>query len=1000
MNLGQLLTQSGLSWRWHGAAPADWDTLAIGAVTADSRAVRPHALFIAFDGLTVRGLDFAEAAVAAGAVAIVADRAPPALSVPVLLVDDARAAIGPLASAMHGHPSRDLAVLAITGTNGKTTTAIMTAGLLAAAGHRAAALGTLGLWTPEGTEPGGLTTPDAVELQARLAALRDAGFSHVCLEASSHALDQRRLDGTRIVAAAWTNLSRDHLDYHGDEASYAAAKCRLFKDLLVPGGPAFVNGDDHHCLPMQTAGLATSWTLTDAPGATARATDLQIGRRGVALTLRTPDRPPLALRAPLPGRHNAANLVTAVLLCRAMGVSDEVIAAAARDLKPPRGRLEPVDNASGALVLVDYAHTPDALAHALRTGRELVDRGGRLLVVFGCGGDRDRGKRAEMGAVAGQLADLSIVTSDNPRTESPLAIIAAIAAGLRQSAAQELAVSAPWSSAHEGGAVWLQVPERRAAIALAVARLAPGDVLLIAGKGHETTQTIGRQARPFDDVAEAAAALAMRASDTASANQAPAATGAAIGFEFDGPGAALACGGALVVAAGVGSRLCTDSRAVDGQAIFVALVGERFDANDFLPAVVEAGAAGIICSRGRAASVAAAAAERGTWLVEVDDTLIALGDLCRAHRRHFVGPVIGVTGSNGKTTTKELLALALADAGPVLATHANHNNRIGVPLTLARIRPEHRLAIVEMGTSEPGEIAELARIAEPQIGLITSIAEAHLTGLGSVAAVAAEKAALLAALPADGVAIVPADEPLLASHTDKLSCRVIRFGPHAGADVHLQGPVTLTPSGQSFTANVCGQLAHVELPALGVHMVHDALAALAVAVAVGVDAQAAAAALARYQPVGQRMRPLQVGCRLLLEDCYNANPRSTEVALETLKGLPAPRVAVFGDMLELGDQAAALHARVGATAARLGVDALIALGGHAEDYVAGAGPAIHAVAVADVAAAVAAIQAATPNGGTVLVKGSRGAKMERVIAALQADAGNDPQEVPGVSLAV
>ena len=1000
MILRRLLEECGLPWRSHGiSSVGDLDTPVL-AVSADSRQVSPGTVFVAFDGLNVRGLDFAAAAVAAGAIAIVADRVPPSLSVPVLLVDDARAAIGPLAAAFFGHPSRDIEVFAITGTNGKTTTAILTAGLLTAAGHRAAALGTLGLWTPETTEPGRLTTPDAVELQARLAALRDAGYTHVCLEASSHALDQRRLDGTRIAAAVWTNLSRDHLDYHGDEASYAAAKERLFRELLPPGVPGFVNGDDPRCAALQRAGLAASWTLAESAAAAHRVTDLEVSRRGVAFALRSHGRAPLQLRAAVPGRHNAANLVAAVLLCRVAGLDDAVIASSTGHLRPPRGRLEPVANHLGALVLVDYAHTPDALSHALRTGRELVDQGGRLLVVFGCGGDRDRGKRAEMGLAAGQAADLTIVTSDNPRTESPEAIVASIAVGLRRSTAIELASGATWSRADPSQAHWLAVVERRAAITQAVGQLRRGDVLLVAGKGHETTQTIGAEASPFDDVAEVTAAVAALVEPSPGRSERGRNEIGVAAFTFDGLSAAAACSGTLVAAGRIGSRLCTDSRRVDREAIFVALVGERFDANKFLPAVVTAGAAGIICTRGAAASVRSAAAEGGTFLVEVDDTLLALGDLCRAHRRRFDGPVVGVTGSNGKTTTKELLALALSGRGPVLATYANYNNRVGVPLTLARIRAEHRLVIVEMGTSEPGEIAELARIAEPQVGLITSIAEAHLEGLGDVAAVATEKAALLMSLPKDGVAILPADEPLLAEHAGQLPCRVIRFGTDPDADVGLASAVVVVELSQRFVADVFGHRVQVELPALGVHMVHNALATLAVAAALSVDIDAAAAALSAYQPVGQRMRPLRVAGRLLLEDCYNANPRSAEVALQTLSALPGPRVAVFGDMLELGEQAAALHQRVGATAARLGIDALICLGAHAEDYVAGAAGTIAASAVSDVAGAVSAIHAAAPAGGTVLIKGSRGARMERIVAALQAEVATNPLEVSGVSLAI
>jgi len=995
VNLADLLKASELAWRPAHAGAGDLPMLNVSGITIDSRKVGPGFIFVAFDGLRVRGLDHAQSAIDAGAVAVLADRPADLNGAPLLLVDDARAAVGPLASAFHGHPSHDLDVLAVTGTNGKTTTAILVAALLTACGHRAAALGTLGLWTPDGVEPGQLTTPDAVELQATLARLRDAGYRHVCLEASSHALDQRRLDGTRIAAAAWTNLSRDHLDYHGDERAYAAAKARLFRDLMAPGTPAFVNGDDPICATMQSEGLAVAWTSANAAQSTYRAAAIEVGRHGLSFSLAGADAPTLRVKAALPGRHNVDNLIAAILLCRAIGVSDDQIAAGLPTLRPPRGRLEPVANHLGALVLVDYAHTPDALQHALRTGRELVEADGRLFVVFGCGGDRDQGKRPEMGRAAGALADLSIATSDNPRSESPSAIIDQIIVGLRDSGATESRGAAA-TPASEGGRHWLAIEERGEAIETAIALLGAGDVLLIAGKGHETTQTVGDVGRPLDDVAVASASLAALAAQRPT----PATSSIPTGFDFDGQAALQACGGQLVRNGSAGHALSTDSRLVDEETIFVALVGERFDANDFLPAVLSAGAAGAVCSSGRGTAALASSGDAGGWLLEVNDTLVALGDLARAHRRRFAGPVIGITGSNGKTSTKELMALALAPDGPVLATYANHNNRIGVPQTLARLRAKHAVAVVEMGTSEPGEIAELARIVEPDIGVVTSIAEAHLEGLGEVTDVAAEKAALLAALRSDGVAIVPEAEPLLDPHVAELSCRVIRFGTGSEADVGLLGPPAVTGLGQRFTARVLGTRVDVMLPALGVHMIHNSLAALAVAACLGRDLNAAAAALAEFEPVGQRMRPLQVGSRLLLADCYNANPRSTEMALQTLSGLPGPRVAVLGDMLELGPQAAQLHRRVGLAAAAQGIDVLVSLGRHADDYAAGTQAPTHARPVADIDEAVAAVLAATPSGGTVLVKGSRGARMERVIEQLQARVPPGPLEVSSVSLAL
>ncbi len=1006
MKLGFLLGQSGLRWRHVGEPPRGWSDIDVSGVVSDSRKAREGSLFVAFDGLRVRGLDYAAAAVELGAVAVVTDQPCEELGVPVFQVDAGRVAVGRMAAAFHQHPSRAMAVLAVTGTNGKTTTAVLAAQWLNASGHRAAAIGTLGTWTEDGTTAGAMTTPDAADLQAELARLRGQGFSHVAIEASSHALDQDRLEGVHITAAAWLNLSRDHLDYHGDEATYGKAKARLFHELLPSGAPAFVNGDDPICDRMRMEGLAVGWSLGANANARHQIAGLRTCRQGISFNLHAQGEASNHLAAPLLGRHNAINLTAAFLLCRAAGVDAKRLCDTAAGLVSPRGRLEPVDNALGALVLVDYAHTPDALAHALGVARDLVTRAGRLVVVFGCGGDRDRGKRPEMGRIAGNFAHLCVATSDNPRNEPPEAILADVEVGLKRSGASRVERLVPSQPiAPEGNHAYLIEPDRSQAIRRAVSCLRAGDVLIVAGKGHETTQTMAQTSRPFDDLAVTAGWLSKRRPVPSVVDDAEALEGGVTGFAFAGAKAQDACGGVLRCQGQETADLQTDSRKVVPGDLFVALAGDRFDGNEYVGQALEGGAAGVLCATGRGEPFVSSARETSAWLLEVDDTLSALGDLARCHRRRSSCPVVGVTGSNGKTTTKELLDLALSTSGSVLATHANFNNRIGVPLTLARLHSKHNYAVVEMGTSEPGEIAELARISEPDVGLITCISEAHLEGLGTLANVAAEKASLLAALPESGVAIVPAAEPLLQPHCNTLRCRVIRFGDHPTADVRLVGGVRSDGQTLQFGVDVLGHRVQVSMPGIGLHMADNVMATLAVAAALDLNLYAVALSFAAYQPVGRRMRPLQIGSTMVLEDCYNANPRSCEVALRSLASLPGPRLAVLGDMLELGDQASALHARVGSAAARLGIDALLTTGAHAADYADGAldaGMTAEAVMVLeDIDEMATQIMKLTPDGGSVLVKGSRGARMERVIEAMERHTiVPEPLEVSSVSLAL
>ena len=469
----------------------------VSAVTADSRKVTPGTLFVAVPGTRADGAAFAPAAARAGAVAVLAERPVDCPPASLLLVPSARRALALAAANLHGRPGDRLALCGVTGTKGKTTVTYLVEACLAAAGLPAGVIGTVNVRLPGRVLPATHTTPDAAELQAILAAMVDAGARAAVLEVSSHALDQERATGLSFQAAGFTNLGRDHLDYHPDEESYFQAKRRLFTELLAPEGVAVVNGADAHgarlAAELRAAGR-TTWR-TGTAGAEITPRESSLGMSGIRAVLATP-RGDVAVDSPLVGAHNLENLAVAAGLALALGLSPEAVSRGLSASRGAPGRLERIEG-RGVTAFVDYAHTPDSLAAACAAVRALAPR--RLLVVFGCGGDRDRGKRPLMGRAAGSAADLVVVTSDNPRTEDPHAILDAIVPGV--SAAGLSPLSRERALAGERG--FVVVEDRRAAIALALAAARAGDAVLVAGKGHEDYQIVGAEKRPFDDREEA-----------------------------------------------------------------------------------------------------------------------------------------------------------------------------------------------------------------------------------------------------------------------------------------------------------------------------------------------------------------------------------------------------------------------------------------------------------------------------------------------------------------
>ncbi len=487
------------------STPAALPATNVTSVTSDSRQVARGSVFVALKGLKNDGAEFARDAIARGAIAVVSEAPAPggsAASVAWLHVSDSRLALAALSAAFFGNPSNDLVLVGITGTNGKTTTSYLLESIFEAAGIRCGRIGTVGYQVAGREAEATRTTPEAPELQRMLREMVTAGCGACVIEASSHALALKRVDYLHFSAAIFTNLTRDHLDFHRDMEGYFVAKRRLF-ELLPPGGIGVSNLDDRRGATMAAAaprpvtyGIEASADIMPGP--------LSFTLDGLAFDVRTP-RGTLTLRSPLVGRPNAYNILAAVAAAVALDLPFNAIQKGIAALTLVPGRFQVVSEAKDDVrVVVDYAHTDDALRNLLETARPLAS--GRVITVFGCGGDRDRPKRSLMGAVAARLSDLVVITSDNPRSEKAEEIIEEIKRGIVMPADR----IGPKSARAPKATPYLAIVDREAAIERAIHDARPGDLVLIAGKGHEKYQEIGGRVLPFDDVEVATSALARR----------------------------------------------------------------------------------------------------------------------------------------------------------------------------------------------------------------------------------------------------------------------------------------------------------------------------------------------------------------------------------------------------------------------------------------------------------------------------------------------------------
>jgi murE/murF fusion protein len=953
----------------------------VHAVRSDSRVIEPGDVYVAVRGRRADGHAFVPTALARGAAAVVVEH-PVDAAVPQVIVPDGAAALGVLVSRALGDPAHAMTLIGITGTNGKTTTTFLVDSILAAAGAQPGVVGTVDYRWRDASgarrrAEAPYTTPTPQVLHETLAAMRADGTSHVVMEVSSFALSMARVAGVTFAVGAFSNLTQDHLDVHGSMAEYREAKRRLFLHHLAsprgPAGTAVVNIDDPEGEAMAQAAPGRVLRVSaEGRPADIRVVEQRSTVRGITARIATP-RGELTVEArPLIGHYNVANLALATGIGEALGLPHEVIARGIAELPGVPGRVERVPNDADLDIFVDYAHTPDALRNVLTALRPLTRR--RLICVFGCGGDRDPTKRPKMGAEVAELADLAVVTSDNPRTEDPRAIIDQILAGMPRPFAVD--------------------PDRARAIRAAISEAVPGDVVLIAGKGHEDYQVVGTARYHFDDREQAAAAVAERAVRPIAA------------LARDAQGELTGDTRTAI------HRVVIDSRIAAPGDLYVAIRGETHDGHAFCRAAVDAGASAVMIDR--------SAVEFDPPAIVVADTRIALGALAREHRRRWPGQLVAITGSAGKTTTKELTRAALALAGPTHTADGSLNNETGVPLTVLGLRAFHAFGVVEMGMRGTGQIEYLTRIAEPDVAVVVNAGTAHIELLGSTDAVAAAKAEIWLGLREGGTIVRPADDDRLAAWATlhRPDALQLTFGER-DADVELVG-YRATDAGSDLEISVAGRRHRLHLGLVGKHAALDACAALAAAIAaahhVRTDGYSVSGiselnavihrlllGLGHARPAALRGEIVEVAGRKLIVDCYNANPASMAAALRALAerahgpehGPPAPgrghgagpaphptarnAIAVIGDMLELGDHGPAAHREIGELARELHVG-VVALGPLAAAVAECAGGEL----ATDPADAAVRALARTRPGDWILLKASRGMRLERVLDELRA----------------
>ncbi len=837
----------------------------------DSRKISRNDVFVCIKGFEYDGHLFAPKALENGADLFIVRHVLP-FNKPQIVVTDSRHAAAILARLFFDDPTSKFKLIGITGTNGKTTVANITEKILLMNNISTGLIGTLGYYINGQHFVTDRTTPDIIDLNRIFAKMVKAGVDVVVMEVSSHSLALGRVYGLHFAIGLFTNLTQDHLDFHIDLEHYAESKFILFEYVQENNGISIINIDDFYGNKffdnIHTKKIGISYEKSDF-----KFTILNQSIKGSNFNLQDTQ-----FSTNLIGKFNIFNVAAAIALIKnvAPRISDDQIKEALNNIQPVKGRLQRVECYKDFGVYVDYAHTPDALRNVLATLKSLPHR--RLLCVFGAGGARDKSKRPKMLNNVLSYADFCIITNDNPRSEKPEAIIRDII-----------------NNVDLNEKFWI-IRDRKTAIKTMIQAAQPGDLVLLAGKGHETYQEINGVKTCFDDI-EVAASVDATVNDPED-----------LTFPIDPLMLKILYNNDINISEEhILKQISTDSRNIGDNQLFFALAGDNFDGHNYVTEVLKNNSCWAVVNKDFP--------HEHPHLIKVEDTLRAYGQLAAKYRFNFSAKIIAITGSIGKTTTKEYLTNILAQAANTLSTYGNENNLIGLPKTIFKLRADHEYAVVELGTNQFGEIKLLTEIASPDIGIITAIGPSHLEFLLNEENVFKEKSALF---NVEGmVRFFPADDHRFSEFDG------ITFGSNKSAVYHIESIKNVNDSTEFLINDL-----KFSIPTPYQKFTLNALIAIAVCRELGIPASEIQTGLQVPFSVAHRMEITKSKNRELLLDCYNANPDSMQAAIDFWAShkVEKPHVAILGDMLELGEQSSRYHLQIAAQLSKKNYYKLIAVG--------------------------------------------------------------------------
>jgi len=912
----------------------EWHDESLPFPRTDHREIKAGDAFIAIKGERFDGHQLIGEARKLGAALIVGEDHQADIQ-----VKDSRKAAALYASEYYGRPSQHFTLYGVTGTNGKTTVSLMLFQLLRLMGYSCGWIGTLGYRINEEQHETAHTTPDIMQLNAIFQKMADAGVQHVVMEVSSHALALDRVYNVQFDYCLFTNLSRDHLDFHKNMDEYFSAKYMLFERAIRNSAVSVVNIDDDHgriiADRLQSTG-AGIFSVGHASDADFMITDAQTRLDGSSFKLVSKDKQAMEIASPLIGSFNVDNLALALGTLLAAKHDKAILTKLIERLMPVPGRIEAVTNDLGIGIYVDYAHTPDAIINLLKSINKLPH--GRVISVIGAGGNRDTGKRPLMLQAALRFSDAVIITDDNPRHENPNLII--------QDIVRDRELSLPW---------WI-IRDRGTAIASAIRLARKGDVVLICGKGHENYQETKGVRHHFDDREAARESLAQAKQNKADDEMLLPLDPLMLAIveeqsldencSFDGASYRF---------------LSTDSRSIKPESMFFAIKGENFDGNRFISNVLK---------QDSCFAVGNVALPDQKRYFQTSDCALLMSKLMQKYLLMFDIHKTALTGSTGKTSTKELLTAILEEVAPTLKTLKNENNIIGLCKTILRIEPNHRFGVFEIGTNHFGEIALLSDTIMPDAGIILNVGPSHLEYFGDEDGVMREKTDLFHR--ALDLRLYPADDPRFELYHE--SGKSVGYADDA---VYRISDVRDEAQGKSF--DLSGT--RYTIPYSAPHYVINSAFAIAMALNLGIEASEIQHALFKPVSLDMRMQVEKLRGGYLIVDCYNANPVSMQSALEFWRDLhpEKPHVAFLGDMLELGTQADMYHQMIGAMLAEIRYEELYTVGKRAVAF--SDQPCRHYPSVEDLIADFPSL----PEHTVILVKASHGIHLERLLPKLRGE---------------